>query len=72
MIPIVKLIPGLATIPDGAPIATPPASVALSISSIQNFSRRNPLNMNAAKQLPVRAIIVLLMIKDFWKLLLGK
>ena len=58
-------MPVLATTPDGAPIATPPAKVAFSMSSILNFYRNNPLAINAAKQLPVNAIIVLLIINDF-------
>lgn len=71
-IPIVKLIPGLATIPEGAPIATPPAKVAFKISSIENFSLTKALIINAAKQLPVNEIIVLEIMRDFWNGLAGK
>ena len=70
--PTVKAIPGLAMTPDGAPIATPPASVALRMSSIENFSRISPLVMKAAKQLPVKEIIVLLITCDFWNPFYGK
>lgn len=63
--PMVRAMPGLATTPEGAPIATPPASVALSISSIENFYRASPLTMKAARQLPVKEMIVLLITSDF-------
>ena len=70
--PIVRLIPGLATSPDGAPIATPPARVAFNISSILNLSCKKALRMNVERQLPVNEIIVLDITSDVWKPFAGK
>ena len=64
IIPIVKLIPKLATMPELAPIATPPARVAFIISYMLNFLRIKLVVTNVDMQLPVRATIVLLIMSD--------
>jgi len=55
----------LVKIPLGAPIITPPASVALRMSYIENFYLTTAVIINVPKQLPVKDRIVLLIIKLF-------
>jgi hypothetical protein len=62
--PTVKLAAGFVKSPEGAPITTPPAKVALSMSSISNFYLNPELMMKAPRQLPVKATIVLEMMMD--------
>ena len=64
--PQVKLAAGLVKIPDGAPIATPPAKLAFNMSSMSNFYLKYPDVMKAPKQLPVRAMIVFMMMIDLY------
>jgi hypothetical protein len=70
--PQTKLAAGCVNNPDGAPIITPPAKVALNISSISNFYRTKAVIMNAPRQLPVKEIIVLIIIIDFYCPFTGK
>ncbi len=51
--------------PLGAPMATPPASVAFKMSSISNLSRKREVIMKVPKQLPVNAMIVFAMMVLF-------
>jgi hypothetical protein len=64
--PIVKLAAGLVKSPDGAPTTTPPAKVALRMSSMSNFYLNPELIMKAPRQLPVKAMIVFEMIMDLY------
>ena len=60
--PIVKLAAGLIKSPEEAPMTTPPAKVALRMSSMSNFYLNPALIMKAPRQLPVKAMIVFEMI----------
>jgi hypothetical protein len=62
--PTVKLAAGFVKSPEEAPITTPPAKVAFSMSYMSNFYLNPELMMKAPKQLPVKAMIVLEMIMD--------
>ena len=63
--PMHKAAAGLVKIPLGAPMITPPARVALRMSSIENFSLTIEVMMKVPKQLPVNEIIVFVMITLF-------
>lgn len=82
MKPMVEMLPAINPIailaaefvikPDGAPIVTPPARVALRISSISNLCLKNEENINAAIQLPASEHIVLVTMRDLYNGLFGK
>lgn len=65
-IPMVKARAGWYMIPAFAPIATPPASVALSTSFIVRYFPRKALIMKVDMQLPVREKMVLTTIWFCW------
>jgi hypothetical protein len=56
---------GLVNMPLGAPMITPPASVALRMSSIENFSLTIEVIIKVPKQLPVSEMIVLVIMTVF-------
>ena len=70
--PMARLAAGLTINPALAPIATPPAKVALRISSIPNFFLPIEVVMNVPMQLPVKAITVFTVIICLSKLFTGK
>lgn len=70
--PIVRLAVELVIRPDEAPIATPPANVALRISSISNFYLKKEEITKALKQLPVSAQMVLVTIRALSTGVVGK
>ena len=63
--PIAKATAGLVTMPEGAPIITPPAKVALRISSMLNLPLFAVEIIKAPKQDAVSEMIVLLITMDF-------
>ena len=63
--PMIKLKEEFRTIPAGAPMATPPAKVALRRSSALNLCLIRAVTMKVARQLPVRERTVLTMITVF-------
>lgn len=69
---MVRLTPKLATIPAGAPIITPPASVAFNMSSMLNFFLKRLVATKVDRQLPVKEIIVLLIMRLLCKPFYGK
>ena len=56
--PITNDAAGLIMTRQGAAIMTPPANVDLNMSSIENFSLKNPVKMQDPNKLPVNATIV--------------
>lgn len=52
--------------PEQAPIATPPANVALMMSYMLNFLRIKLVVAKVERQLPVNETIVLLIINERW------
>ena len=66
MSPIEKAAPGCVITPADAPIITPPASVAFTISSIQNLPRTAEETQIAERQLAASEIIVLPITNDFY------
>lgn len=65
--PIAKATAGLVTMPEGAPIITPPAKVAFRMSSMLNLSLFAVETTNAPKQAAVSEMIVLVTTMDFSK-----
>lgn len=63
--PMQRAAAGLVKIPLGAPMITPPASVALRMSSIENFSLTIEVIIKVPKQLPVSEMIVLVIMTVF-------
>ena len=65
-------IPKFAVTPEAAPIATPPARLPLRISLMLNRPRQRIEAAKEVRQLPVKDTIVLEIMRERWKLLVGK